>query len=189
MKGRWRRAKPAVRRLIRYVIQLGGILGLACLMASCSIANQDEIALRADQMEGFELIGQGWNVWQLDRGCIECAAQTWKHLLTGTIVKVRWVLFGSADQAEEAAITAGMWLSIPSEHGSYSNSPLGDLCWTLPMGYGAPEDRRTAGLSFCKGRFAVSVLGFVEEGPIDALLVESVARRMLENIENAAGCR
>jgi len=173
---------PELRVPTALFLQLGAMLILACLAASCVSPGETEVALRADQMEGFVLVKEGSGVWQLETRSIECPAQTWKHTAIGMILDIRWVLLHSPDQARASSRTAGMWLAVNWDAGSYSDQTLGDMCWFPPDLTG---ERSFAGIAFCRGRFGVAVIGHVKEGHVDTLLVEEVARRLLQNIDGA----
>jgi len=139
-------------------------------------------ALDAPQMPGLTLIREGETVWPRGDGSWQKASwQAWRDDGTGVTFEVRWAVFVTSDQARRACEAELEQISIIFPMGTYSGQPLGDCCWVSPMRY-----EWFGGLVFCFGNCAAFVNGAVtdhaSEQPLDYMLLESVARRLLANM-------
>jgi len=134
------------------------------------------------QMPGLTLIREGETVWPRGDGSWQKASrQAWRDDGTGVIFEVKWAVFVSSDQARRACQAELAQVSLIFPMGTYSGQPLGDCCWVSRM-----INRQSGRLVFCFGNCAASVFGAVtdwaSEEPLDYMLLESVARRLLANM-------
>jgi len=172
-------SRRAVRAwLVAFTVCLSAVSTV--LAGSCRFPTMR--ALDASQMPGLTLVREGETVWPRGDGSWQKVTwQAWRDDTTGVTFEVKWAVFVSSDQARKACQAELQQVSIVFPRGTYSGQPLGDSCWVCPMLEG-----RFGRLVFCSGNSAASVSGAatdpVSDEPLDYMLLESVARRVLANM-------
>lgn len=162
--------------------------GSVCVLAAAVCARPftaprlEAVGLRPDQMEGFALLDHGATTWEcgtLERPASARAAfQDWQHTTSGTTFRVTWAVFRSPKDAEAAGRTGSSWTEARLEPGTYSGEALGDASWYFTV---APQGG-SGWVTFSSGRCVGAVRERGEGGPSDVALVESVARKLLQNM-------
>jgi len=162
--------------------------GCVCVLAAAVCARAftaprlEAVALRPDQMEGFTLLDQGATTWEcgtLERPASARAAfQEWKHTASDATFTVTWAVFRSPKDAEAAGRTGSSWTEARLEPGTYSGVALGDASWY----FAAAPQGGSGSVAFSSGRFVGTVRAHGGRGPSDVALLESVAKKLLENM-------
>ena len=133
---------------------------------------------KPSQMPGFSLVREGTYPVLAGGEVRMVPCQWWLGDATGMQLTVWCGKFSSQEEAWEAC-PKGTYSSCHLQVGTYSGEPLGDGSWHEPTALPA-----LAGISFYVESYAVSVTAGAGSEPLDPILVEDVARIVLQNIEN-----